>query len=320
MQAGAMMEFRDYYARLGLEKNATQDDIKRAYRKLARKYHPDVSKEPDAEVQFKEVAEAYEVLKDPERRAAYDSVGTQYGGQQDFRPSPGWNSGFEFSGDGVDGAGQDHSDFFEALFGRAAAGMRGTQGSAHATGNDHHAKVQIDLMDSYRGANRTISLQIPVRDAQGNLTLQSRQLEVNIPRGIRDGQHLRLKGMGGPGHGAAPAGDLYLEIHFAPHKLFRVDGRNIYLDLPVAPWEAALGASVTIPAPDGNIQLSVPADSPSGRTLRLKGKGLPGTPPGDLYAVLSIALPKAESDAAKTAYQVLAKAFDGFNPRTGMGA
>jgi curved DNA-binding protein len=313
------MEFKDYYTRLGLEKSATQDDIKRAYRKLARKFHPDVSKEADAEAQFKDVAEAYEVLKDPERRAAYDSVGTQHGGQQEFRPPPGWNSGFEFSDSGDEGSARDHSDFFEALFGRGAAGMRGARAPEHAGGTDHHAKVQIELMDSYRGARRSLSLQVPVRDAQGNLTLQSRQLEVNIPKGVRDGQHLRLKGMGGPGHGVGPAGDLYLEIHFAPHKLFRVEGRDIYMDLPVAPWEAALGASITVPAPDGAVQLAVPSGSRPGRSLRLKGKGLPGSPPGDLYAVLSIALPTATDDAAKAAYQAMAKSFESFNPRPEMG-
>jgi curved DNA-binding protein len=313
------MEFKDYYARLGLAKDATQEDIRRAYRKLARRYHPDVSKEVDAEAQFKEVAEAYEVLKDPERRAAYDAVGSQHNGQQDFRPPPGWNTGFEFSEAGENGPISDHSDFFEALFGRAAAGMRGTQGPTHAGGNDHHAKVQIDLMDSYHGARRSISLQVPVRDNQGNLTLQTRVLEVNIPKGVRDGQHLRLKGMGGPGHGTGPAGDLYLEVHFAPHKLFRVDGHDIYIDLPVTPWEAALGAPVTVPAPDGQIQLTIPPGSPSGRNLRLRGKGIPGTPPGDLYAVLVIAQPPATNDKEKAAYHALANSFGTFNPRASMG-
>jgi curved DNA-binding protein len=312
-----MMEFKDYYARLGLGRDAKPEDIRRAYRQLARKYHPDVSKEADAEAQFKEVAEAYEVLKDPERRAAYDAVGSQHSGQRDFRPPPGWNTGFEFSGGGEEGPISDHSDFFEALFGRAA-GMRGAQGPAHAGGTDHHAKVQIDLMDAYHGARRSISLRVPVRDNQGNLALQTRELEVNIPKGVRDGQHLRLKGMGGPGHGTGSAGDLYLEVHFAPHKLFRVDGHNIYIDLPVTPWEAALGASVTVPVPDGKIQLSVPAGSPAGRTLRLRGKGLPGTPPGDLYAVLVIALPPAIDDRARAAYQALANSFADFNPRASM--
>ena len=303
------MEFKDYYARLGLTKAATQDEIKRAYRKLARKYHPDVSKEPDAEAQFKEVAEAYEALKDPEKRAAYDAVGQQHGGATDFRPPPGWNSGFEFSG-GPGRATADHSDFFEALFGRANA--------AHAAGEDHHAKVQIDLLDAYRGGRRTVSLQVPTRDAQGNLSLQLRQLDVQVPKGIREGQHLRLKGQGGPGHGAAPAGDLYLEVHFKPDKLFRLDGRDVFVDLPVTPWEAALGASVTAPAPEGSVQLTIPAASSSGRKLRLRGKGLPGTPPGDLYAILSIALPPADDEPAQAAYRTLAGSFAGFDPRSTM--
>jgi curved DNA-binding protein len=180
--------------------------------------------------------------------------------------------------------------------------------------------VSIDLMDSWRGGRRTISLQLPTRDPQGNMALQTRQLEVNIPKGIRDGQHLRLKGMGGAGHGTGPAGDLYLEIHIAPHKLFRVDGRDLYIDVPLAPWEAALGASVTVPTPDGSVQLTIPAGSPAGRNLRLKGKGLPGTPPGDLHAVLSIALPPAGDEAAKAAWRALAASFAGFNPRAALEA
>ena len=303
------MEFKDYYARLGLARAATQDEIKRAYRKLARKYHPDVSKEPDAEAQFKEVAEAYEALKDPEKRAAYDAVGQQHGGARDFRPPPGWNSGFEFSGGPGSGT-ADHSDFFEALFGRAAA--------AHAAGEDHHAKVLIDLLDAYRGGRRSVSLQVPTRDAQGVLSLQLRQLDVQIPKGIREGQHLRLKGQGGPGHGTAPAGDLYLEVHFRPDKLFRLDGRDVFVDLPVTPWEAALGATVTAPAPEGSVQLTIPGASSSGRKLRLRGKGLPGTPPGDLYAILSIALPPADDEPARAAYRTLAGSFAGFNPRSTM--
>jgi curved DNA-binding protein len=310
------MEFKDYYAILGVEKSASPEDIKRAYRKLARKYHPDVSKEPDAETRFKEVAEAHEVLKDPERRAAYDSLGAQTAGHQEFRPPPGWSSGFEFSEDAGDAADFSHSDFFEALFGRGA-GRRGSHGPMHA-GTDHHAQVQIDLLDAWRGARRSITLQMPGRDAQGNPVLQSRQLEVNIPKGIRDGQHLRLKGMGGPGLGTAPPGDLYLEVHFAPHKLFRVEGRDVYLDLPVSPWEAMLGASVTVPTPDGNVQLTIPAGSRAGRTLRLKGRGVPGTPPGDLHAVLSIALPPADTDAKRAAYQAMASSFEGFNPRAAL--
>lgn len=304
------MEFKDYYSRLGLEKTATPEEIRRAYRKLARKYHPDVSKEPDAEAQFKAVAEAYEALKNPELRAAYDTVGSQHAGGKDFRPPPDWDSGFEFTEGAGAQSNRERSDFFEAIFGRGAP--------AQSSGNDHHAKVQIELAESYRGGRRTISLQLPVRDEQGHLNFKTRQLEVNIPKGVRSGQHLRLKGQGGAGHGTDPAGDLYLEVQFAPHRLFRTDGCDVYIDLPVAPWEAALGASVDMPTPDGNVQVSVPAGSPSGRRLRLRGKGLPATPPGDLYAVLSVALPPAGNDAAQEAYRALASSFGDFNPRAAM--
>lgn len=311
------MEFKDYYARLGVEKSATPDDIKRAYRRLARKYHPDVSKESDAEAQFKEVAEAYEALKDPERRAAYDSIGNPQEGK-DFRPPPDWSSGFEFSG-GLDASDRDHSEFFEALFGHSAAGLRGHRRPAQSAGEDHHAKVEIELLDSYRGARRTIALRVPAREATGSLTFQTRELEVNIPKGVRSGQHLRLKGQGGSSQGDAPAGDLYLEVSIAPHKVFRLDGRDVHFDLPVAPWEAALGASITAPTPDGSVQLTLPAGSTSGQRLRLRGKGLPGATPGDLYAVVSIALPPADSDASRAAYEALRSSFDSFDPRTALG-
>ena len=315
------MDFKDYYAALGVARTATQDEIKRAYRKLARKYHPDVSKEPNAEARFKDVAEAHEALIDPERRAAYDAVGQRHQNGQDFSPPPGWDSGFEFSGGDADGGPElSHSDFFEALFGRQAAGARGPRAPQHMAGGDHHAKVQIDLQDAYQGGQRSISLRMPQADAQGHVALQERQLDVNIPKGIRNGQHLRLAGQGGPGRGKAPAGDLYLEIVIAPHPHFRVDGRDVYIDVPVAPWEAALGASVTLPTPDGSVELSVPSGSSAGRKLRLKGKGLPSVPPGDLYAVLSIALPASDTTSAQEAYRALAASFGGFNPRPSLEA
>jgi curved DNA-binding protein len=314
------MEFKDYYATLGVERTATLDEIKRAYRKLARKYHPDVSKEPDAEARFKDLAEAYEALNDPERRAAYDAVGTGQQRGQDFNPPPGWDSGFEFSGRDSGGFQEmNHSDFFESLFGRGARAGR-AQGPQTSTGEDHHAKIQIDLEDAYRGARRTVSLRVPVMDAQGQVRLQERQLEVNIPKGVREGQHLRLAGQGAPGLGGASPGDLYLEITLRPHPHFRVDGHDVYLDLPVAPWEAALGATVTAPTPDGSVQLTIPPGWSSGRKLRLKGKGLPGKTPGDLYAVLSIAVPSADTDAAKAAYKSLASTFPHFNPRSALEA
>ena len=308
------MKFKDYYETLGVPRNATQDDVKRAYRKLARKFHPDVSKDPDAEVRFKELGEAYAVLKDPEKRAAYDQMGSQWKTGQDFQPPPGWDAGFEFSGGEFGGAaGADHSDFFEALFGRHFGG--GPRATRQAQGQDHHAKVLIDLIDAYRGAQRSISLRMPVLDAQGRVTLQERKLDVRIPKGVRAGQHLRLAGQGSPGLGTGAAGDLYLEIAFKPDATFRTDGRDVYVDLPLAPWEAALGASVEAPTPEGPVQLTIPPGSVAGRQLRLKGRGIPGTPPGDLYVMLSIVLPPAESDAAREAYRTMAKAFD-FNPRT----
>jgi curved DNA-binding protein len=309
------VKFKDYYQTLGVERSATQDDIKRTYRKLARKYHPDVSKSPDAEARFKEVGEAYAVLKDPEKRVAYDQMGSQWQAGQDFQPPPGWDTGFEFSGAGLGpGEGEQFSDFFEALFGRQDRRAYSHRAGAQARGQDHHAKVLIDLQDAYRGAQRSVSLRMPAVDAQGHVVLEERRLDVNIPKGIRAGQHLRLSGQGGPGFGEGPAGDLYLEIAFNPDPLFRVDDRDVYLELPLAPWEAALGAVAIVPTPEGSLQLTIPPGSAAKRKLRLKGKGIPGNPPGDLYAVLTIVLPPADSARAKEAWRSLANAFD-FDPR-----
>jgi curved DNA-binding protein len=311
------MKFRDYYETLGVPRTATVDDVKRAYRKLARQYHPDVSKEKDAEARFKEIGEAYAVLKDPEKRAAYDQVGHDRKGGQEFTPPPGWDAGFEFrGGDEMGGAGE-FSDFFESLFGRGAARGGGQRRSAKAAGEDHHARVLIDLEDAYTGARRSLALRMPALDDEGRVVMRERTLEVTIPKGIREGQHLRLAGQGGPGFGGGPAGDLYLEVAFAPHRRYHVDGRDVTVDLPLAPWEAALGASVRVPTPSGAVQLTVPPRSSAGRKLRLKGRGIPGEPPGDLYAVVSIALPPADSDAAKDAYRAMAKAFD-FDPRANL--
>lgn len=315
-EIGAAVEFKDYYAVLGLEKAATEDEIKRAYRKLARKYHPDVSQEPDAAAHFKEIAEAYQVLKDPERRAAYDDVGNRYRQGREFNPPPGWDSGFEFGGRGFDeGADFTQSDFFEMLFGTHAARSRQAHAAAHAAGRDHHAKIQIDVQDSYLGGRRAISLRIPEADATGKLHIVERQIDVNIPKGIAEGQHLRLAGLGGAGYDGQPAGDLYLEIEFAPHPIFHVDARDVYVDVPVAPWEAALGARIKVPTPDGAVEMAVPAGSSAGRKLRLKGKGLPGKSPGDLYMTLSIALPPADTPASQDAYRTWARACSDFNPR-----
>jgi len=315
------MEYKDYYDMLGVKKDATQDEIKKAYRKLARKYHPDVSKEADADRRFKEIGEAYEVLKDPEKRAAYDRLGANWQAGQDFRPPPDWDAGFEFSGGGFTaGDAGDYSDFFELLFGKRPGGTRGRRSytTFKTKGEDHHAKIFIDLEDSYRGSTREIRLQHPVAGPDGHIKMEERTLRVKIPRGIRQGQHIRLKGQGSPGMGGGPAGDLLLEVAFNPHPLYRVEGRDVYLDLPVAPWEAALGTKVKVPTPSGTVDMKIPPGSGQGRKLRLKGRGLPGKPPGDFYVVLQIVLPPADSKQAKKLYQRMKQEM-AFNPRAGLG-
>jgi curved DNA-binding protein len=309
------MEFKDYYGIMGVVRDATQDEIKRAYRKLARKYHPDVSKETDAEARFKELGEAYEVLKDPEKRAAYDQLGANWKAGQEFRPPPDWDAGFEFSGGYQEGSA--FSDFFESLFGHAGAGPAGGQGF-RARGEDHHARILIDLEDAFQGATRTITLHAPQLDGQGHVRTRERTLNVRIPRGIRQGQHIRLAGQGTPGFGGGVAGDLYLDVEFKPHRLYRVDGRDLYLDLPLAPWEAALGARIKVPTPEGVVDLMIPAASAAGRKLRLKGRGIPGKPEGDLYVVLQIALPPADSESARQLYRTMQQDL-AFNPRSELG-
>lgn len=307
------MEFKDYYKTLGLERDATQDEIKRAYRKLARKYHPDVNQDPGAEDQFKEVGEAYEVLKDPEKRAAYDQLGRGPRPGEQFQPPPGWDTGFEFSGGGfTDASGSGFSDFFESLFG---GGFHAGAQSVHRQGEDHHATITIDLEDSIEGATRQITLQQSVVGADGRVRKQPRTLNVKIPKGIKPGQSIRLAGQGGPGMGPGRAGDLYLKVAMRPHPLYRLDERDLYLDLPLAPWEAALGATVQVPTPKGRVELKIPPNTRSGRKLRLKGRGLPGPTPGDLYAQVSIALPPAENEELRSLYKRMAE-MSPFNPRT----
>ena len=308
------MEYKDYYRIMGVERGATQDDIKRAYRKLARKYHPDVSSEPDAEAKFKDLGEAYEVLRDPEKRAAYDQLGTQWRAGQDFRPPPGWDAGFEFSGGGPGEFG--FSDFFEELFGRArAAPGGGRRRPVDIHGQDHHARVLIDLEDSFHGATRTITLRVPELTPDGHVVARERNLQVRIPRGIRPGQQIRLAGQGGAGGGSASAGDLYLEVELRPHPRYRVEDGDLHMDLPIAPWEAALGGTVRADTPAGTVELKIPPGSASGKTLRLKGRGLPGNPPGDLYAELRIVVPPADSERARAAWRELSQQFD-FDPRS----
>ncbi|MDA7087859.1 DnaJ C-terminal domain-containing protein [Pseudomonas sp. SA3-5] len=316
------MEFKDYYQVLGLDKSASEDEIKKSYRKLARKYHPDVSKEADAELRMKEVNEAYAVLGDLEKRAAYDQLGGGYRDGQQFQPPPNWDAGFEFSGADFSGADMgDFSDFFANLFGHAAAGRAGRGGRAGPRprrGEDHHAKIVIDLRDAYQGAPRTITLRGARADAQGRVSMQEHNLTVQIPKGVKEGQHIRLAGQGSPGSDGSAAGDLFLEVHFKQDPHYRVDGRDVYETLPVTPWEAALGASIEAPTPSGKVQVKIPANSQGGRKLRLKGRGIPGEPAGDLYLLLEIVLPPADSEKARQLYEMMAREM-AFNPRLAMG-
>jgi curved DNA-binding protein len=310
------MEYQDYYKILSLERDATPDQIKQAYRKLARKYHPDVSKEADAEKRFKEIGEAYAVLKDPEKKAAYDQMGSNWSGGQGFNPPPNWDSGYEFRGNGWgDSANPDHSEFFESIFGRRAQQANQQSAQFNIPGEDHHAKIEIELIDSYQGAQRSIGLKMPALDDQGHLRMQERTLEVKIPKGIRSGQHLRLAGQGSPGFGNGKTGDLYLEIVIKPNALFKVDGKDVTVELNLAPWEAALGATVDLPTPTGKVELNIPANTMAGKKLRLKGKGIPSQEPGDLYAAIRLVTPPAATDSDKEAYQAMAKSFAAFNPR-----
>lgn len=314
------MEFKDYYKIMGVERSASQQDIKRAYRKLARKYHPDVSKEAGAEERFKALGEAYEVLKDPEKRTAYDQLGANWKQGQEFRPPPDWNQGFEFHGGGFTQAdASQFSDFFESLFGAGFAQRGQTQTrSADMRGQDTHARVLIDLEDACHGATRAITLHHTELGPDGRPKVIDRRLNVKIPKGIHQGQHIRLTGQGGVGIGQGKAGDLYLEVEFNPHSVYRVEGRDVYLDLPVAVWEAALGATVSAPTPSGKVDLKIPPGSISGRKMRLKGKGIPGNPPGDLYVVLQVTLPPADTDEAKALYKEMEQKL-AFNPRAALG-
>ncbi|MGR8934253.1 MAG: DnaJ C-terminal domain-containing protein [Gammaproteobacteria bacterium] len=309
------MEYKDYYKIMGVKRDAGQDEIKRAYRRLARKYHPDVSKEKDAEAHFKEVGEAYEVLKDPQKRAAYDRLGSNWQAGQEFHPPPDWEREFRFDRDAFVHGG-DFSDFFASLFGGRSPFT--DRGPFQARGEDRYVRIAIDLEDAYRGAIRTLMLQLPEIDMQGRLTNKQRTLNVRIPKGISPGQHIRLAGQGSPGRGKMPAGDLYLQIEFKEHPFYRLDGKNVYLELPLTPWEAALGSTVKVPTPDGRVDVKIPPNSAAGRKLRLKGRGIPAKVPGDFYVLLQIALPPIRSETDKAFYRTMQRQFN-FNPRTHLG-
>jgi curved DNA-binding protein len=300
-------------------RDATAQEITKAFRKLARKYHPDVSKEKDAEARMKEVNEAYAVLSDPEKRAAYDQLGQGYQPGQEFRPPPDWDAGFEFSERGLSpGEAADFSDFFTELFGRM--GGRGARDRGfRMRGEDHHAKVLLDVEDAFRGATRQVSLRVPRLDAQGHLAVESRTLNVQIPKGVREGQMIRLAGQGAPGAGEGRPGDLLLEVHFRAHPRFRVDGRDLYLTLRVAPWEAALGAVIPVALPGADqLNVRIPAGAQSGRRLRVRGRGIPGTPAGDLLLDIQVIVPPASSARARELYETMAREL-AFDPRADEG-
>ena len=320
------MEFKDYYKILGVSKNATADQLKKNYRKMARKYHPDVNKNQNAEQKFKEVAEAYEVLKDPEKRKAYDQYGAdwkagqqQQHAQQQYQQSQGTgygaSAGFDFGG-GFGDAGQ-YSDFFESIFG---GGQRrgGSAGQVfQQQGEDVNASITIPLEDAYNGSTRKITFEIPSVSPDGQIANKKVNLNVKIPKGIKNGQKIRLAGQGSPGYNGGKTGDMYIKVEFEKHRIFKVEGADIYLNLPVAPWEAALGSSVNVPAITGNIKLNIPAGSSQGKKLRLKGKGIPAKKPGDMFVVINIVLPPASDDKTRKVYEEMKEL--NFNPRADFG-
>ena len=309
------MEFKDYYQTLGVPRAANAEEIKRAYRKLARRFHPDVSKEARAEERFKEVQEAYEVLKDPEKRAAYDQLGSGHRAGQSFRPPPDWGRRYQPHDDL--GADPRFSEFFSSLFGAGGPFAREPDGGArrrfHSRGEDAHAQIDVSLAEAYSGTSRTLELQQPELN-DGQVAVKSRTLKVTVPAGVSDGQLIRLAGQGSS-LGDSP-GDLYLQVRVLPNSQYTLDGRNVTLALAVAPWEAALGATVPVPTLGGPVDLKIPAGSQSGQRLRLRGRGLPGDPAGDQYVLLRVVLPPATTPRARELYEAMARDL-AFNPRPG---
>lgn len=311
------MDFKDYYKVMGLSEQATQAEIKQAYRKLARKFHPDVSKEQDAEAQFKDLGEAYAVLSDVKKRAEYDQIKALRAAGGGHRSA---GSGADMNDDDVS---RQFSDFFESVFGADTAGRGGYRptgkhgwgASFSHRGQDLHHRLALFLEEAVQGVQRTIKLDVPTVDTQGRQQANSKVLNVKIPAGVVPGQNIRLAGQGGPGYGGGAAGDLFLEIELAPHPLFAVDGRDILLSLPVAPWEAALGAKVAVPTVTGPVSLTIPKGSVSGKKLRLKGRGLGLNPTGDLIVNLQVTLPAEHSAEAEALYRKLAELELSFNPR-----
>ncbi len=290
------MDFKDYYKTLGVDKKASADDIKSAYRKLARQFHPDLNKDKAAEIKFKEINEANEVLSDAEKRKAYDELGSGPQPGQQFKPPPNWNQQHEFHDQRQGNQQAEFSDFFEELFAARAQQQQARQRQTQ----DVHARIMVSLRDSFSGATRQI-------------TLGAKTLNVKIPKGLVAGQVIRLKGQGS----GEPAGDLYLEVEFATDPLYRVEGKDLFIDLPITPWEAALGAEIKTPTPTGVILLKVPPNTSNGKELRAKGKGIPAAEPGDLHVRLNIVLPRGDTPKAKEIYETMARDL-AFNPRAKM--
>jgi curved DNA-binding protein len=290
------MQFKDYYETLGVARGADAETVKRAYRKLARKYHPDVSKEKNAEDRFKEVQEAYEVLKDTDKRAAYDQLGRNYRSGQQFRPPPEWEQRFGQSGGQRFSDVNGFSDFFSSLFGGAAAGA----GAGSYAQPEVAGQIDISLEEAFAGTRRRVTISENGR---------SRLVDVQVPAGVTDGQALRI---GGGGGGSA----ILLRIKLRPHPLFVLSGKDVQVDLPLAPWEAALGAKVAVPTLGGTVELTIPAGAQTGQKLRLRGRGFPGAPAGDQFVSIKLVTPGADTPAAKEAYLRMQREFD-FNPRAG---
>jgi curved DNA-binding protein len=305
------MKYKDYYSILGVERTASEDDIKKAYRKLAKKFHPDVSKERGAEEKFKEIAEAYATLKDKEKRAAYDQLGSHSSGQE-FRPPPDWWKQFGESQSGFENI--DLGDLFAGF--AAGPGRRRSRGDMRIPGEDYEVAVHITLEQAFHGTEIELELSMPEYDPNGFMQRVPRKLKARIPRGATDGQRLRLPGKGGKGLNGGRDGDLYLNITLHPHSLYRVSGHDIYLDLPLAPWEAVLGTKVRVPTLAGAVDMTIPAGTRAGQKLRLTGRGLPrpSSGAGDLFAIAQIAVPTVVNDRERTLFSQLAETST-FNPR-----
>lgn len=306
------MKYKDYYEILGVPRDATTDAIKKAYRKLARQTHPDVSKDPKGEEKFKDISEAYKTLKDPETRAAYDKLGSHRPGE-DFQPPPDWGQQFgdgQFSFEDI-----DLSDLFAGLGGgRRGGGARG--GKFPIPGQDYEVTAPITIEDAYRGTELDLNLSVPEYDGQGRVRRVPLVFKARIPKGVTDGERLRLPGKGGKGLNGGPNGSLYLTIALQPHPLYRVTGHDLYLDLPLAPWEAALGAGVEVPTLGGPVRLKVPPGTNTGQKLRLAKRGLPKRREGegDLFAIVQIVVPTSPTEREKALFKDLADASK-FNPR-----